>query len=118
MQKSSRKLATRKLNMIVDMVGHCSALTSEDNLKRDTKYMQLAENYEYIIERQKQFKSLKQNKLKYAIMDALPSEITKLKTNNCDFAKITKIELAAIMWSVFKYFTIPPILTSQNLYRR
>ena len=28
-QKSSRKLATRKLNVIVNMVGHCSVLTNE-----------------------------------------------------------------------------------------
>ena len=55
------------------MVGHCSVLTSEDNLKRDTKYMQLAENYEYIIERQKQLKSLKHDKLKDSMMGALPS---------------------------------------------
>ena len=36
MQKSSRKLATRKPNMIGKMVGHCSVITSEENLKRST----------------------------------------------------------------------------------
>ena len=36
MHKSSRKLATRKINVIGNMVGNCSVLTSEENLKRAT----------------------------------------------------------------------------------
>ena len=51
MQNSSSKLATRKLNSIGNMLGHCSVRTSEENLKRATEDMQLAETYEYIIER-------------------------------------------------------------------
>ena len=53
MQKSNRKLATRKLNMIANMIGHFSVLTSEENLKRATEDMQLAATYEDITERQK-----------------------------------------------------------------
>ena len=49
--------------------------------------MQLAATYEDITERQKQLKYLKHYKLKYSFMDALPSEVTKLKTSNCDFEK-------------------------------
>ena len=51
MQKSSSKLATRKFNLIGNMVEKCSVLTSEENLKGATEDMQLAETYEYIIER-------------------------------------------------------------------
>ena len=68
------------------------------NIKKDTEDMQLAATYEYITERQKEFKSLKYYRLKYPIMDYLTSEITKLKTNNYDFAKITKIELSEIQF--------------------
>ena len=62
MQKSSRKLATRKLNVIGNMVVHCSVLTSEENIKRDTEDMQLAETYEDIKESHKQSKSLKRDR--------------------------------------------------------
>ena len=37
-------------------------------------------------------------------MDDLHSEITNLKTNNCDFEKTTKIELKEILLSAFKIF--------------
>ena len=73
MQNSSRKLATRKINVIGNMVGHFSFLTSEENTKIDTEYIQLTSTYEYIIERQKQLKSLKHDKLKDSMMGALPS---------------------------------------------
>ena len=52
MQKSGRKPATRKLNVIGNMVGHCNVLTSEKNLKRSTEDMQTAASYVYITERQ------------------------------------------------------------------
>ena len=58
MQKSIRKLLTIKLNVIVNMVGHYSVITSEENPNRDTKEIKLAATYEDIIERWKQFKSL------------------------------------------------------------
>ena len=41
MHKSSRKLATKKINEIGNMVGHCSVLTSEENLKIATEDMKL-----------------------------------------------------------------------------
>ena len=40
------------------------------------------------------------------MIDALFLEITKLK-NNCDYAKITKIKLEEILFSVFKIFEDP-----------
>ena len=79
MQKSSRKLATRKFNVIGNMVGHCSVITREGNIKIATKEMQLAATYEDITEGQKTFKSLKHDRLKYTMMDSLPSEITDKK---------------------------------------
>ena len=85
MQNSIRKLATSNLNVIGNMVEHCSVLTSEENLKRDTEDVQLASIYENITEGHKYFKSLKYDKLKYSVNNALPSAITKLKTNNCDY---------------------------------
>ena len=91
MQKPSRKIATRKLNVIGNMLGHRSVLTSEENLKRFTEDIHIAGTYEDITERQKQFNYLKHEKLKNAMMNAILSETTKLKTNNCDFQKITKI---------------------------
>ena len=39
MQKSSKKISTRKINVIGNMVGHCSVLISEENLKRATEDM-------------------------------------------------------------------------------
>ena len=51
MHKSIRKLATRKLTVIGNMVGHCSVLTSEENLKRATEGMHIAATYEDITER-------------------------------------------------------------------
>ena len=68
--------------------------------------MQLAATYEDTTEIQKQFKYLKHDKLKYSMMDALPSEITKLK--KCECLKITKIELAEIMLSILKYLKFSP----------
>ena len=59
------------------MVGHCSVLTNEENPKRATEDMELAATYEDIKEGQKKFKSIKHDKLEYAMMDALPSVTTK-----------------------------------------
>ena len=61
------------------MLGHCSVINSEENLKRATYDMQIAETYEHITEIQKQFKNLKHDRLRYAMMDDLTSAITKLK---------------------------------------
>ena len=52
MKKSIRKLATRKLNVVGNMVGNCSVLTSEKSIKIDTEDMQIAATYEDITERQ------------------------------------------------------------------
>ena len=96
-QKSIRRLGSRILNLIGNMVGNCSVLTNEKNLKRSAEDMQTAASYVYMTERHKLFKSLKHYRLKNVMMDALPSAITKLKTNNCDFVKSTKRELAEIL---------------------
>ena len=87
MQNPRRKLATRKLNVIVNMLLHCIFITSEEDIKRATEDMQLAATYKDITEKQKQLNSLKHDKLKDDTMDAILSEITKLKTNNCYFEK-------------------------------
>ena len=42
MQSSNRKLATRKLNVIGNMVGHCSVLTSDEHLRRAREDCRLA----------------------------------------------------------------------------
>ena len=62
MQMSSRKLSTRKLNVIGNMVGHCSVFTRNENLRRSKEDSRLAASYEEIIERQKKLKSLKDGK--------------------------------------------------------
>ena len=104
--------------MIGNMVGHCSVLTSEENIKRATEDMQLAETYEDITEIQEQSTSLKHEKLKYAMMDDLSSAITKFQTNNYDFAKITKIELAEIMLSLFKIVEDPSKINKPELVQK
>ena len=53
------------------MVVHCSFLTSEENLKIPTEDMQLTATYKVITEIQKQFKPLKYDRLKYAMMNNL-----------------------------------------------
>ena len=87
------------------MLVHWSVVTSGKDTKIATVYMQLAENYEDITEIQEQSTSLKHEKLKYAMMDDLSSAITKFQTNNYDFAKITKIELAEIILSVLNIWS-------------
>ena len=51
-------------------------------------------------------------------MGALPSEITKLKTSNFDFAKIAKIDLAARLFSVFKLFEDPSNINNPELIQK
>ena len=51
MQMSNRKLSTRKLNVIGNMVGHCSVLTRNENLRRPKEDCRLTVSYEAIIER-------------------------------------------------------------------
>ena len=79
MQSSNRKLATRKLNVIGNMVGHCSVLTSDENLRRAREDCRLAACYEEISERQKLLKSLKDDKKKCSIIGEIPGAISKLK---------------------------------------
>ena len=100
-QSSNRKLTTRKLNVIGNMVGHCSVLTSDENLRRAREDCRLAACYEEISERQKLLKSLKDDKKKFNIIGEIPGAISKLKKRNCDFTKLFKPELSAILFSVF-----------------
>ena len=46
MQSSNRKLATIKLNVIGNIVGHCSVLASDENLRRTREDCRLAVCYE------------------------------------------------------------------------
>ena len=91
MGKSSRKLATRKLNVIGNLTGHSSVITSDENLRRAQEDCRLASTYEEINERQKQFKDMEIVQKKNEIKLATDSGIHKLRSNGCDFDRLTKI---------------------------
>ena len=107
MEKSSRKLATRKLNVIGNLTGHSSIITSDENLRRVRKDYRLASTYEEINERQKQSEDMKIVQKKNEIKLATDSGICKLRSNGCDFNILTKIQLAGILLSIFNMYEDP-----------
>ena len=107
MEKSSRKLATRKLNVIGNLTGHSSVITSDENLRRAQEDCRLASTYEEINERQKQFKDMEIVQKKNEIKLATDSGISKLRSNGCDFDRLTKIQLAGILLSIFNMYEDP-----------
>ena len=88
---SGRKLATRKLNIIGSLTGYSSVITSDENLKRAQEDCRLVSSYKEINEKQKQIKDMRIVKKNNEIKQATASGLIKLRSNGCDFYRLTKI---------------------------
>ena len=105
MMKSNRKLATRKLNIIGNMAGHCSVLTSNENIKRAREDCRLASTYEEINERQRKEKNSKKKQKRDDLIQHYTTGLERL-------VKMILIMKSSQKFTFLGFYCMPLMFTS------